>query len=54
MIPHLFAEKKSKLGNISSLRKKPVSKEKKKVKQVDKADKFIKENETRLFKQLEK
>lgn len=38
------------------LRKKlnPVSKEKKRVKQVDKADKLIKENETRLFKQLEK
>ena len=31
----------------------PVPKEKKRVKQVDKADKLIKGNETRLFKQLE-
>ena len=39
-----------------NLRKKlnPVSKEKKRVKQVDKAEKLIEENETKLLKQLEK
>ena len=39
-----------------NLRKKlnPVSKEKKIVKRVDKAENLIEENETKLFKQLEK
>ena len=39
-----------------NLRKKlnPVSKENKRVKQVDKAEKLIEENETKLLKQLEK